>query len=91
MTSIIAELILYDSANFIINWINDDEGLDGRFDLFDKFAGISNFIKKVEKEDNLKIIERKKINTRKNWKSPKVTNQEKTAITTKPMKFNYET
>ena len=52
ITTIIAELILYDSANFAINWVNDNINdqqslVNGRFDFFDKFTSVTNFIKKV--------------------------------------------
>ena len=45
-TTILGELILYDSANFILNWVNDDDN-NSRFEFFDKFSGINNFLKRV--------------------------------------------
>lgn len=31
LTTILGELILYDSANFIVNWVNDDDNVNSRF------------------------------------------------------------
>ena len=50
-TTAIAEILLYDSANFVINWatdnLNNKSLVNGRFDLYDRFFGVSNLIKKV--------------------------------------------
>ena len=49
-TTAIAEILLYDSANYIINWVTENSSskgvVNGRFDFFDRFAGVSNLIKK---------------------------------------------
>ena len=74
ITEIIAELVLYDSANYIINWVNDNINdqqhlVNGRFDFFDKFTGVTNFLKKETKK-KIKIMNKKKKTDRKSHKSP---------------------
>ena len=63
VTACLAQLLFYDSANFVINWVNDkrsENGLiNGRFDFYDKLALISNFLRRVD-EPPISIAPRKK-------------------------------
>lgn len=80
-TTAIAEILLYDSANYILNWVTDNKEskptVNGRFDFFDRFAGISNLIKKVPRpSQNTKIIKRSQSQSRVSHpqlKSPRAT------------------
>ena len=83
ITTILGELILYDSANFIINWVDDDDNINSRFEFFDKFSGISNFMKRVE-DAPINIMERKK-KTSKSFSKPK---HETDHISTRPLGFD---
>ena len=78
-TSAIAQILLYDSANYIINWVTDNSAnkdtANGRFDFFDKFSGLNNLIKKVTAQDmKNKVIKKSKPSKprpqEKNLKSP---------------------
>lgn len=64
-TTAVAEIILYDSANFVVNWVSDQSNnknlITGRFDFYDKLAHISNLVNAVNKKDKkIKIGKAKK-------------------------------
>jgi hypothetical protein len=71
-TTAIAELLLYDSANYVIHWVtdcNDNKNVvNGRFDFYGRITSITNLAKRVEG----KGIHKNMVKSRKDQsKSPK--------------------
>ena len=76
--ALLAEMLLSDSANYIINWVLDNKSnkfvVNGRFEFYDKLSAINNFIKKKFTHIEPQRIVRAQKGTSKN-KSPAVSSK----------------
>lgn len=64
-TTALAELLLYDSANYVIHWVadsNDNKSIvNGRFDFYGRVTAITNLVKRVEgKGSNKNLVKTRK-------------------------------